>query len=80
LSTLRLDYLRSMPKSVPAGRLLVHNNVRPTRRIGMRGFRIWLALQAQTPPLVQCDCGWAQELGPHFRVASVPERGEGRQR
>ena len=67
-------YLLSMPKAVPAGRLLVHNHVQPTRRIGSRGFRIWLALPDTPPTLQRCTCRWAPELGPHFRVASVPER------
>ena len=71
-------YLLALPTSIPAGHLLVHNQVQPTRDVGMRGFRIWLTTQVDTPPLALCDCSWAPELGPHFRVASVPERREGR--
>jgi hypothetical protein len=69
------EYLFSMPKAVPAGHLLVHNHVRPSRRIGLNGFRIWLATQVDAPPLVLCDCDWAPELGPHFRVAFSAQRG-----
>jgi hypothetical protein len=61
------EYLFSMPKVVPVGKALVHNQVRPTRQIGMRGFRFWLAAP-DTPTLEACDCKWAPELGPHFRV------------
>jgi hypothetical protein len=47
--------------------VLVHNSVRPTRRLGSRGFRAWL----QSPDSVGlevCGCGWAPELGQHYRV------------
>lgn len=60
-------YLTALPDRVPVGRVLVHNHVRPTRRLGSRGFRAWLS-----PPdpdrLSVCDCGWAAELGTHYRV------------
>ncbi len=69
-----MDYLDRLPQAVPEGRLLVHNNVRPTRRLGSRGFRAWLA--SDPVGLVPCDCGWASELGPHYRVrASRPSSG-----
>src|SRR5207244_11775250 len=35
-------YVRKLPAVVPAGRVLVHNSVGPTRRLGSRGFRTWL--------------------------------------
>jgi hypothetical protein len=60
------EHLSRLPKSVPDGRCLVHNHIRPTRRLGSRGFRAWLA--DPSPALTVCDCGWAPELGPHFRV------------
>lgn len=53
--------------AIPDGWVLVHNSVRPTRQIGSRGFRIWLD-EPDAPRLVSCDCGWAPELGKHFRV------------
>jgi hypothetical protein len=59
------EYLHRLPSMVPAGRVLVHNNVRPTRHLGMRGFRAWLT--TPHPALTSCDCGWASELGEHFR-------------
>jgi len=30
---------KKLPKGVPSGWVLVHNTVRPTRRLGSRGFR-----------------------------------------
>ncbi len=67
-----MEYLRRMPYAIPADRVLVHNHVYPvTREPGERGSRIWL-----TPPnaakLEVCDCGWAPELGEHFRTISRP--------
>jgi hypothetical protein len=61
------EYLFQMPKAVPANRLLVHNHVRPTRQLNMRGFRAWLQAPDEAR-LEPCDCAWAPELGPHFRV------------
>jgi hypothetical protein len=67
-----------LPDTVPADKVLlhtqvyVHNWVQPIpRRIGRAGFRAWLC-----PPdpeyLEVCDCGWAPELGKHYRVRSAP--------
>lgn len=61
------QYLRDVPKAVPAGFALVHNQVQPTRRLGLRGFRAWLA-PATTPTIEPCPCGWAPEIGTHYRV------------
>src|SRR5664279_3134959 len=53
---------RQLPKGLPDdGRVLVHNNVRPSRKIASRGFRAWLATPDER--WVVCDCGWAPELG-----------------
>ena len=60
------DYPRSLPKAAPAGRVLVHNRVRPSRVQGQRGARYWL--QAPADNLEVCPCPWAAELGPHYRV------------
>ena len=60
------EYLFKMPTVIPAGKVLVHNHVRPTRRSGSRGFRIWLST-AEDRTLERCDYSWAPELGPHFR-------------
>jgi hypothetical protein len=35
--------------------------------IGRDGFRAWLS-EPNPTMLRLCDCGWARELGPHFRV------------
>ena len=60
------DYLKSLPKQIPAGKLLVHNQVKPAKRLGTGGFRAWLA---ETDLGIElCNCGWAAELGNHYRV------------
>lgn len=59
------DYPRSLPKTIPEGRVLVHNNMRPSRIQGQRGARYWLA--EPSDKLVLCSCSWAAELGPHYR-------------
>jgi hypothetical protein len=63
----RMEYLRTLPASIPADRVLVHNTVRPTRRLGSLGFRAWLE-PIGSESLEPCSCGWAQELGTHYRV------------
>lgn len=60
------DYLRTIPTEVPAGRVVVHSTVRPTRRLGSRGFRAWLSTPGAH--LEPCGCGWAPELGVHYRI------------
>jgi hypothetical protein len=62
-----IDYLEEMPTAVPAGKILVHNNVVPAKRIGSRGFRIWY-VAPDSAKYVVCDCGWAAELGEHYRI------------
>jgi hypothetical protein len=62
-------YLRRIPASaadVPAGLVVVHNSVRPTRRLGSRGFRAYLV--EPHGRLEVCGCGWAPEVGVHYRV------------
>jgi hypothetical protein len=34
-----MRYLSGIPSEVPPGRVVVHNQVRPARRLGERGFR-----------------------------------------
>jgi hypothetical protein len=62
------EYLTKLPASVPwDGTVMVHNSVRPTRKLAERGgFRAWL--QVPDLALESCPCGWAAEVGPHFRV------------
>lgn len=64
---LQLRYLYRMPKTVPAGLVVVHNHIQPTRLIGLRGFRIWLSRRG-SKRLEVCNCTWAPELKRHFRV------------
>jgi hypothetical protein len=62
-----MEYLTELPASVPLdGSVLVHNSSTPTRRLGERGFRAWL--QPPDIGIESCTCGWARELGPHFRA------------
>ncbi len=63
-------YLSVLPKAIPSGVLLVHNNVRPTTRLGSRGFRAWLT--HDSAGLEVCPCGWSAKLGTHFRVKLGP--------
>lgn len=60
------QYLSRIPSEVPAGRVLVHNHVTPTQRLGSRGFRAWLQ-KPDAKRLEVCRCGWAPGLK-HYRV------------
>lgn len=66
------EYLTKIPKSVPPGHIVVHNALQPTRRLrlgSVRGFRAWLDTpEAQFAKVEPCRCGWAPELGQHYRV------------
>lgn len=44
----QLTAIPRSPADIPAGRVVVHNHVRPARRLGMRGFRAYL-VQPRTP-------------------------------
>jgi hypothetical protein len=65
-----MDYLDRLPVAMPVGKALVHNRVRPTRRLGSRGFRAWLvdADDNRHGRRQVCDCGFAPELGAHYRM------------
>ena len=56
-------------EDIPAGHVLVHNNVWHTTRTphGIRGFRGWF--QKLSDKLEPCECGWAGL--PHYRVAGL---------
>lgn len=81
MTTIHIDdvreYLFKYPTSIPDGKLLVHNQVTrgitPRRRPGVNGFRIWLD-DADAERREPCDCGWAPELGRHYRVSGLRER------
>lgn len=61
--------LRSIREdAVPVGMIVWHNHVQPTRSLGSRGFRAWVD-EPDPEKFVVCDCGWAPELGTHYRVA-----------
>ena len=68
LMGMRAMYLNKIPGEVPADLVVVHNSVRPARRLGTRGFRAWLADRSSMDRLEVCDCDWAPELGEHYRV------------
>jgi hypothetical protein len=61
------QYLDKMPTTIPDGKILGHNHVRPTRHLGSRGFRAWLD-NHDDDHYVKCDCSWGSELGDHYRV------------
>ncbi len=63
-----IEYLTSLPKALPADKVLVHNHVMPGRTLGNRGFRAWLASR-DDDRYELCGCGWAAKLGDHYRVA-----------
>jgi hypothetical protein len=67
---MRLDYLSTVPRSVPKGRVLIHNRVEAIAEDqppGANGFRAWAD---KHPPdnAVVCNCGWSGL--PHYRVAA----------
>ena len=64
-----LDYLRVVPKQVPEGRVVVHNFVRPTQRLGSRGFHAWTE-PVGTPNRIVWTCDWAPHLPEHYRVTT----------
>jgi hypothetical protein len=77
-----IRHVPTIPKSLPKGRVLVHNNVTPNPKIGTNGFRAWT--QLKTDRLVRCHCDWAGEdlHGlQHYRVnepsKSAAPNGEG---
>ena len=80
------EYLSQLPESLPDdGRVLVHNNIRPSRRLsnrpsrrlGLRGFRAWLT--APDERWVVCNCGWTTELGQHYEAVADRNRRAARQ-
>jgi hypothetical protein len=77
-------YLLRKPRAVPEGRVLVHNHIDPVgpkEPIGTRWFRIWLEPAPPSERLAECGCGWAPELGVHYRVAAkAPPDGEAARR
>jgi hypothetical protein len=62
-----MEYVCNLPNAVPIGKVLVHNHIRPTLRLGFAGFRAWLDDPGEKYEI--CDCGWAPKLSEHYRVA-----------
>ena len=52
-----LFHKKDIPRELPNGMVLVHNNVRPRRTLGAAGFRAWT--QKLDDHLVVYDCDWA---------------------
>ena len=75
-----MKYLRMgpMPRTVAAGRVLVHNHVTPQAYIGLNGFRAWTQVLPDSS-LTVCKCKWAGVKIPvkvHYRIkASVLRKG-----
>jgi hypothetical protein len=65
-----LDYCRSIPQTIPARRVLVHNQVAPEPTLGLNGFRAWT--QVMNDKLEPCHCKFGgcenAELHKHYRV------------
>jgi hypothetical protein len=61
----------TVPRSVPEGRVLIHNQVRHKADTpsGTKGFRAWTAAKPQIG-FVRCHCGWAHGL-PHYAHLDV---------
>jgi hypothetical protein len=78
-----MRYVSGIPKKIPDGWVLVHNQVVPQRRLGLNGFRAWLeklgSRDPSAPPLVRCECDWAGRNAngeiPHYRV-DISKHGE----
>ena len=72
-STARYVRTMTVPRTIPPGRILVHNHVRPRGfpnvGVGQDGFRAWTDIPKpkEYRPVV-CHCGWEPQLGKHYRV------------
>ena len=68
-----MTYIKTIPKGpLPEGQVLVHNQVRPQRQLGMNGFRAWT--QKLDADLEVCPCHWAGvnlHGLTHYRVKAV---------
>ena len=52
------DYISELPDAIPPGRILVHNDVRPVKRLGHRGFRAWLSFPEPRCVILETAVGW----------------------
>jgi hypothetical protein len=67
-----MRYIREgeIPRTVPEGRVLAHNDVRHTVDMpnGRNGFRVWTWSKEKKPPnFVGCECGYAGL--PHYALS-----------
>lgn len=61
---------RGVPRTVPTGRVLVHNHVQhePDTPVGVNGFRAWTQKPGDEISVLECACGWAPLAGAHYCV------------
>ena len=67
-------YVSGIPNSIPKGRILVHNSMRPEGPgpgavSGASAFRAWL--DELDIYHIRCECGWAPLRGAHYRLKGV---------
>jgi hypothetical protein len=72
-STARYVRILTVPRTIPPGRILVHNHVRPRGFpnvwAGLSGFRAWTDIPKPNEYRpVAFRCGWAPQVGKHYRV------------
>ena len=58
-------YVNAIPKSIPKGKILCHNNVQPAHPINRNGFRVWL--DDSSDHYERPKCGWGDGIE-HYRV------------
>jgi hypothetical protein len=65
-----LHYCQSIPLTIPAGRVLVHNHAVPMPMLGLNGFRAWTQVMNERLELCHCKFGGCREadLHKHYRV------------
>lgn len=65
-----MRYINSIPAKLPAGCVLVHNNVRPTRTLGSQGFRAWTQIMDDKIEPCRCNFGGCKnaKLHKHYKV------------
>jgi hypothetical protein len=61
-----MEYLKRLPPTIPADRVLVHNRERPTGQLGSGDFRAWL--QPANSAVEVCDCSFAPKFAEHYRL------------
>lgn len=60
----------TIPRTIPHGRILIHNHIRHTPKTGsgLNGFRAWTEPEATKPDhYVKCRCKWSGL--PHYHVS-----------